>query len=606
MTLRMVIAVAAICFCRSACALEWAVDTTADTSDQNPGDGVCEDVAGACSLRAAIQEANAMAGADQIRLSKGNHLLTLEGEEEDTAAVGDLDITDDLEIIGSGVPGCYVGQDAGGNRVFDVLQVGDESVSVSISNLVIDKGLMDGDGGGIRNQGTLTLDGVLMSANEASGQGGAIYNYDAGVLAVRNSNFSGNRADFDGGAISNVSRLIVRGGGQISLATPVVTVENSVFLANNARDGGAINNASRSALLIQSSSFTNNRADPGDGGAINNGSSGSRITIADSDFFDNVAVRNGGVLNNNSSGEVFVSNCTMTGNESGQDGGAMNNNSSNSLMSVSDCQMLSNLASRNGGAANNNSGGNMRLLRTHVANNQSGQDGGGVNNNSSSGTLSFTSGSVISNTATRDGGGIHSFGFSRVDNATVSGNTAERNGGGIKAGGDVNLLVNITVTDNAANASGGGIYASTCDLVGLKSTIVAGNTTGDDCGFFEEASAGDSFVSLGNNLDSDATCQLGAQSDLPMTDPMLQPLTDNGGVGLSQVPILGSPAIDAGDNDACLSFDQRGVARPQPGESGFYVCDIGAVEYAAERPEVVILDGFEVYDPQLKPACVDD
>ena len=37
----------------------WVVDTTGDLGDANPGDGLCSDVSGDCSLRAAIEESNA-------------------------------------------------------------------------------------------------------------------------------------------------------------------------------------------------------------------------------------------------------------------------------------------------------------------------------------------------------------------------------------------------------------------------------------------------------------------------------------------------------------------------------------------------------------------
>ena len=41
----------------------------------------------------------------------------------------------------------------------------------------------------------------------------------------------------------------------------------------------------------------------------------------------------------------------------------------------------------------------------------------------------------------------------------------------------------------------------------------------------------------------------------------------------------GSPAIDAGDNDACPNNDQRGGIRPADGdEDGELICDIGAFE----------------------------
>jgi CSLREA domain-containing protein len=47
-------------------AATFVVNSTADTSDATPGDGVCAAAGGECSLRAAIQEANAHAGADTI------------------------------------------------------------------------------------------------------------------------------------------------------------------------------------------------------------------------------------------------------------------------------------------------------------------------------------------------------------------------------------------------------------------------------------------------------------------------------------------------------------------------------------------------------------
>lgn len=45
------------------------VDNSGDTADANPGDGSCADASGDCTLRAAIEEANASAGADTITFS---------------------------------------------------------------------------------------------------------------------------------------------------------------------------------------------------------------------------------------------------------------------------------------------------------------------------------------------------------------------------------------------------------------------------------------------------------------------------------------------------------------------------------------------------------
>ena len=78
------------------------VNTTADAVDANPGDGVCDDGTGNCTLRAAIMEANALAGADTITVPAGTYTLAIAGTDEDAGATGDLDITDDLTIVGAG------------------------------------------------------------------------------------------------------------------------------------------------------------------------------------------------------------------------------------------------------------------------------------------------------------------------------------------------------------------------------------------------------------------------------------------------------------------------------------------------------------------------
>ena len=68
----------------------FTVNTTADANDVSPGNGVCETAPGngVCTLRAAIQESNAVPGFPpvQINLPSGTYVLTL----------GQLGITDSL------------------------------------------------------------------------------------------------------------------------------------------------------------------------------------------------------------------------------------------------------------------------------------------------------------------------------------------------------------------------------------------------------------------------------------------------------------------------------------------------------------------------------
>ena len=57
--------------------LTFVVNSTADTGDSSVGDSACASTGGACTLRAAIEEANAHAGPDQIRFAIGSGVQTI-------------------------------------------------------------------------------------------------------------------------------------------------------------------------------------------------------------------------------------------------------------------------------------------------------------------------------------------------------------------------------------------------------------------------------------------------------------------------------------------------------------------------------------------------
>src|SRR5262245_7944506 len=73
-------------------AATFIVSSTVDAVDALPGDTVCATAAGVCTLRAAIQEANAMPGPHVIVLNPGLYRLTLAGRGETNAATGDLNV----------------------------------------------------------------------------------------------------------------------------------------------------------------------------------------------------------------------------------------------------------------------------------------------------------------------------------------------------------------------------------------------------------------------------------------------------------------------------------------------------------------------------------
>ena len=61
----------------------------------------------------------------------------------------------------------------------------------------------------------------------------------------------------------------------------------------------------------------------------------------------------------------------------------------------------------------------------------------------------------------------------------------------------------------------------------------------------------------------------------------------NGGPTETHALLVGSPAIDSGDDAACPATDQRGVARPVDGDlDGTPRCDIGAYEFVPEEHTV--------------------
>ena len=70
----------------SAAANTFYVTSTADAVDKNPGDGFCQtDAEGnaPCTLRAAVMEANALAGTDTIQVNTaGVYNLTLSGSDD--------------------------------------------------------------------------------------------------------------------------------------------------------------------------------------------------------------------------------------------------------------------------------------------------------------------------------------------------------------------------------------------------------------------------------------------------------------------------------------------------------------------------------------------
>src|SRR5690606_9268041 len=79
------------------------VDDPADRPDPNPGDTVCGEGPGACTLRAAIDETNAHPHIDTIEIAPDvDPVILRTGRHEDLNARGDYDVLAPLIIRGNG------------------------------------------------------------------------------------------------------------------------------------------------------------------------------------------------------------------------------------------------------------------------------------------------------------------------------------------------------------------------------------------------------------------------------------------------------------------------------------------------------------------------
>lgn len=185
---------------------------------------------GAGSLRDAIKQANALAGADAVTLAGMAGSISLTSEE--------LLITDDLAITGPGADALSV-SGGGARRVFHI----DGGVDVEISDLRITRGFASDRGGGILSEGgDLTLDGVVVERNSARSSGGVAQGGGIAVigaaLTMVDSIVTLNSAQ--GGAApakSGGSGLKAQGGGIYVGFGGSLSIGNSTVSSNSAAGG---------------------------------------------------------------------------------------------------------------------------------------------------------------------------------------------------------------------------------------------------------------------------------------------------------------------------------------------------------------------------------
>jgi CSLREA domain-containing protein len=397
----------------------FVVNSTLDAQDAAPGNEVCATaVPGQCTLRAAITEANALAGPDSITVPAGTYRLTLAGNENANAG-GDLDITSELTINGAGDVTAVDGNHL--DRVFHVSGAGTALLNrLRIQNGLTAKGAdappctgsscystadAGGPGGGVYNEGALTLRLVVVAENAtgAGGKGANISSCGAGGSCLAQGGAGGS------------------GAGVFSSGT--LTVEDSTFDSNVGGSGGA---AGANTCGGGFSCFTF-PGDGGNGGGLAGPESGGVIAVSATSFLFNTAYDGGAIQQG---GTLSVSRSRFTGNQASHSGGAINCNSASLACTISGSTFNANSASGGpgGGAIGFFNNGPKTVTSSTISGNSSSPPGGGIRAFSGPVTLSFVT--IVGNTTSAgDGGGI----AQTFDNVTMSGSILANN---VDSGGE--------------------------------------------------------------------------------------------------------------------------------------------------------------------------
>jgi hypothetical protein len=421
-------------------------------------------------------------------------------------------------------------------------------------------------GGGIFNEGDLSLISANVIDNESS-HGGGIFN--AGTLYISGAAIARNEAVFDGGGINsngfsslriygaNVSDNVagLQGGGIYTYGE--VDLDFATIRRNEAAYGGGINMGGANDLNISSSTFLSNT----------------------------VTVFGGGIRSNASTGLLTINETTIEGNSADIDGGGIH---TTGPMNIATTSVYNNYAARDGGGIYQ-SGNHLIIWNTAIMSNEADGIGGGTASFLPTAYMTMTESTVAFNDTAKWAGGVYGNEANiNLRNVTVTGNTAVDDGGGIIMFLGAIDIAHSTIVNNSASVSGdvAGGMSVLSTTASLHNTIILNNTSPDaasrNCWAISTTYAGS-----GNNIVGDGSCSSHVSGGVlyPIATPstILNLTADLNGHVLLLTHALESNGVGHNAPVACtdgkgnhLLTDARGV--PRPGGSN---CDLGAYQIGA-------------------------
>ena len=433
----------------------YTVNAAFDAPDATPGDGVCLSTLGpsdqepACTLRAAIMEADADAAGSVITIAAGiNPQLSIAPGSNDQAT-GDLVISTAMTVNGQGSGSTTVSIASSPlDRVFHVAS--GTSGTATIGKMTIQSGDPTADSSGSTSGGGIDEDDAL--------QNGRPTLHLADVI-IKNSKGTG------GGGLHDV-------GGNLT-ADHITLSSNS---ATSGVGGGALveltggETVTLTNLQARSNSSTQGGGGSGGGLALRGTGTGSTVKVDGAVLDSNSTSNDGGGLyvstsSTGNGGTFTFTHMTVTSNTANDGGGIYAEVGAGSATFSDSLIGDTSTGCDTGNDAQQSEGGG---------------DGGGIWDGSFSRSVLYTRLLVGDNCADRTGGGVYFSGSSAtLSNSTITGNDAGSNGGGLALGRSTNTSVTFaTVTDNVSNggsASGGGIYVGNGDVATLGGNVFDAN-----------------------------------------------------------------------------------------------------------------------------------